>query len=76
MLAPVTVKLELKPTQMAVGVAVMLKVGNGFIFTVMVVVPTQPFEFVPLMLYVVVAVGLAVTLVAVALLNPVEGDHV
>lgn len=50
--------------------------GVGFTVTVAVVVPTQPAALVPVMVYVVVAVGLAVTPAPVVALSPVAGDHV
>ena len=50
--------------------------GIGFTVTVTVPVLTQPAALVPVMVYVVVAVGLAVTLVPVVALKPVAGDHV
>lgn len=50
--------------------------GNGLTVTIEVVVLTQPAALVPVMVYVVVAVGLAVTLVPVVALKPVAGDHV
>ena len=53
-----------------------LMVGNGLTVTVAVVVPTQPAAEVPVMVYVVVEAGLAVTLAPVVALKPVAGDQV
>ncbi len=50
-------------------------VGNGFTVTVVVVVFTHPNALVPVIVYVVVPVGLAVTLVPVVALKPVAGDQ-
>jgi len=43
--------------------------------TVVVTVPVHPAALVPVIVYVVVVVGLAVTLVPVVALNPVAGDQ-
>ena len=49
--------------------------GRLFTVTVLVVLLIQPFKSVPVIVYVCVEVGLAVTVVPVVALNPVEGDH-
>lgn len=53
-----------------------VSVGIGFTVTAVVNVPTHPPVVVPLSVYVVVTVGLAVTLAPLVELNPVPGDHV
>ena len=50
--------------------------GNGKTVTTAVVVFKQPLAAVPVIVYVVVVVGLAVTLAPVVALNPVLGDQV
>ncbi len=50
-------------------------VGNGRTVTVVVVVFKQPLAAVPVIVYVVVVVGFAVTLTPVVALNPVLGDQ-
>ena len=52
-----------------------LIVGSAFTVTVTVAVLLQPFEFVPVTVYVLVVVGLAVTLAQVVQDKPVAGDH-
>jgi len=49
--------------------------GGGLTVTVTVEVLVQPFEPVPVIVYVVVEAGLAVTLAPVVALNPVAGDQ-
>ena len=51
-----------------------LNVGKGFTVTALTVVFTQPLS--PVMVYVVVTVGLATTLVPLILFNPLAGLHV
>jgi hypothetical protein len=50
--------------------------GKAFTVTVTAAVLTQPFEFVPVTVYVLVVVGLAVTLLQVVQDKPVAGLHV
>ncbi len=50
--------------------------GNGKTVTVAVAVFKQPLEDVPVIVYVVVVVGFAVTLAPVVALKPVLGDQV
>lgn len=71
--APLAVNGVLVPVQMVVDGT--LTIGNGFTVTVTVPVFTHPAALVPVIVYVVVAVGLAVTLAPVVALNPVAGDH-
>jgi len=71
--APLAVNVVLPPGQMAAEGQVI--VGKGLIVTVVVPVPTQPAALVPVIVYVVVAAGFAVTLVPVVALNPVAGDQ-
>ena len=52
-----------------------LTVGNGKTVTVAVAVFKQPLAAVPVIVYVVVVVGLAVTLAPVVALSPVLGDQ-
>ena len=54
----------------------MLILGNGLTIRLIVCVPTQPFAFVPLAVYKVVLLGLAVTFAELVLFNAVFGDHV
>jgi hypothetical protein len=49
--------------------------GKGFTVTVTVAVSVQPVIFPPTTLYVVVTVGLAVTVPPNVVLRPVAGDH-
>jgi hypothetical protein len=72
--APVAVKTALDPTQMVAGGQVIN--GNGFTVTVAVVVLLQPAALVPVMVYVVVEPGFAVTLAPVVADKPVAGDQV
>jgi hypothetical protein len=58
-----------------VGGADVVTVGLGFTVTITVVFPVQPLV-VPVTVYVLVTVGLAVTDVPVVALNPVPGAHV
>ncbi len=53
-----------------------LIVGNGKTVTVAVAVFKQPLAAVPVIVYVVVVVGFAETLVPVVVLRPVLGDQV
>jgi len=72
-LAPLAVKVAGDPAHMLGEFTVI--VGFGFTVTVDVVVPVQPAAEVPVIVYVVVAAGLAVTLAPVVALKPVEGLH-
>lgn len=49
--------------------------GIGFTVTVIVPIPVQPAPLVPITVYVVVLVGLAVTEDPVVAERPVDGDH-
>ena len=60
-ISELTIKLELSPRQISVGVAVTVIFGNGWTVTVTSAVPVQPSGVVPVTEYVVVAVGLTVT---------------
>ena len=51
-------------------------VGFGLTVTVTVAVEVHPAALVPVIVYVVVDAGFAVTLAPVVALNPVAGDHV
>ena len=52
-----------------------VKVGDEFTLTILVLVTLQPFAFVPITVYVVVIEGFAVTEDPVALFKLEEGDH-
>ena len=64
-LAPFMFKVTLSPMQRVALDGVALKVGKGFTATVLLIVLLQPLASVPVMVYVVVEVGLAVTVVPV-----------
>ena len=66
--------MALDPLQMVVGGTV--TVNEPLTVTVAVVVPVHPDALVPVMVYVVVEAGLAVTLAPVVALKPVAGDQV
>ena len=72
---PVAVKMVLLPLHIGAGVGAVI-VGSGFTATITVVVLTQPLLFVPVMVYVELIVGLAVTDEPVVALKPVDGVHV
>ena len=72
---PVAVKVELLPLHIGEGVGAVI-VGGGFTVTDTVVVFTQPLPSVPVMVYVELIVGLAVTVEPVVALKPVDGVHV
>ena len=55
---------------------VTLTVGVEFTVTILVAAPVHPPELVPVTVYVVVMIGLAVTDEPVVALNPVAGLHV
>lgn len=68
--------LELPIHSAPLGVIVLLIVGNAFTLTIWVTWSVQPFAAVPVMVYVTVVVGDAVTDVPVVALSPLEGAHV
>ena len=72
---PVAVKVVLLPLHIGAGVGAVI-VGGGFTATGTVVVFTQPLLFVPVMVYVELIVGSAVTDEPVVALKPVEGVQV
>ena len=72
---PVALSALAAPSQMVEGVALNCRLGKGFIVSVRVVELEQPLASVTKTVYVVVAVGNAVGLETVVLLNPVEGVH-
>ena len=73
MVPPVVFKVVVVPVQIAtLEPALMVK---AFTVTVTLAVLLQPFEFVPVTVYVLVVVGLAVTLAQVVQDKPVAGDH-
>ena len=61
-ISELTIKSELSPRQISVGVALAVIFGNGWTVTVTSAMPVQPSGVVPVTEYVVVAVGLTVTL--------------
>ena len=61
--------------QIETGFGAIVTTGNGFTVTVTVVVFVQPATDVPVMVYVVVTVGQALTTAPVVALNPVAGAH-
>ncbi len=71
---PVAVRPLDEPLHIVV-VAPALMVGSGFTVTSRLAWPVQP-ETVPVIVYVVVVVGLAVTLAPVVADRPVAGAHV
>jgi hypothetical protein len=75
-LPPDAVRVELPPIQYEAGFGVAVIVGVGFTVTVTVFVAEQPLELVPVTLYVVVVVGLAVIADPVVAFRSVDGDHV
>ena len=72
---PVAVSVVDEPLQIAM-LEPPLIVGNVFTVTVTLAVLLQPFELVPVTVYVLVVVGLAVTLAHVVQDKPVAGVHV
>jgi len=72
-LAPVAVNVAEAPEQMVALFTV--TVGLGLTVTVAVAVEVQPAAEVPVIVYVVVAAGLAVTLEPVVADKPVAGDQ-
>ena len=75
MLAPLEFKVVDWPRQKFESTAVTFITGNGFMVTTEVVVPVHPFKSVPVMVYVIVEVGLAVTVAPVVELIKMFGDH-
>jgi hypothetical protein len=74
--APLPLKVRLLPLQMvAEGEAVMVSVGSRFTVTVRDCVFVHPLELVPVTVYAVVVVGLAITVAPVVAFNPADGDH-
>jgi PII-like signaling protein len=73
--APVAVRAVDEPAHIATFVSA-VTTGNGLTETVVVDEPTHPKLFVPVTVYVVVAVGAAVTLAPDVADRPVAGDHV
>jgi hypothetical protein len=61
--------------QIVIVAGVTTTAGTGFTITVTVVKLVQPAAVVPVMVYVVVAVGVAVTVAPLVALNPVAGVH-
>ena len=73
--APLAFKVSGLPAHTTEAVAVTETVGKELTETVTVCVFTQPFEFVPVIVYVVATVGLADTIAPVVALRLVFGDH-
>ena len=67
--------MVLLPLHIGAGVGTVI-VGGGFTATATVVVFTQPLPSVPVMVYVELIVGLAVTNEPVVALKPVDGVHI
>lgn len=74
MLAPFTLSVVVLPEHMVVEVAVKVRLGCGLMVTVAVLLPTQPAEL-PVTVYCVLALPVAVTVAPVVELNPVAGLH-
>jgi len=68
-------KVTDEPVQIVVALAVIVALGALTTVTVTWSVFTHPFASVPVTVYVVVAVGFAVTAAVFVALKPVEGDH-
>jgi hypothetical protein len=73
--APPAVSVVDEPLHIATAGGVQVIVGNGLTVTVVVVEPVHPAAVVPVMVYVVVLVGFAVTLDPDVPERPVAGDH-
>jgi hypothetical protein len=71
--APLAVNVVFAPLQILGEFTA--RVGKGKTVTILVIVFVQPFTAVPVIVYVVVVVGFAVTLAPVVALSPVLGDH-
>ena len=76
MVAPVAVSVDDPPGHTEAGDAAAVTTGIGFTVIVTVAVLTHPAAEVPVTVYVVVAVGVAVTEAPVVALSAVLGDHV
>jgi hypothetical protein len=74
-LAPEAVSVAEVPAQIAISAPALIS-GNGLTVTVKVVVPEQPTPEVPVIVYVVVEVGFAVTVPPVVAERPVAGLQV
>jgi hypothetical protein len=74
-LAPLAVRTTLLPEHIEGADGLISTIGLAFTVTVTVVVPVQPARDVPVTVYVVVVVGLAVTTAPVVPDNPVAGAH-
>ena len=75
MLAPLAVSTTLPPEQIDGADGLISTTGLALTVTVTVVVPVQPVRAVPVTVYVVVVVGLAVTIAPVVPDKPVPGAH-
>lgn len=73
MLAPFAVKFTESPIQIAGEAGVHVTVGKGLTTTVILVVFVHPKATTPIIVYVVVTIGLAVTALPAEALSPVEG---
>jgi hypothetical protein len=71
--APVAARVVEAPAQIVTSVPA-FTVGNGFTVRVLLTVPEQPLA-VPVIVYVVVVIGDAITVAPVVALRPVEGLH-
>ena len=71
---PVVVSVAEVPAQILTPAPVLID-GNGLIVTVTLDVSLHPDAFVPVTVYVVVIVGMAVTLAPVDADKPAAGDH-
>jgi hypothetical protein len=71
--APLAVSVVLLPVHIEGAEGLIVTTGKGLTVTVTVAVLVQPAALVPVTVYVVVAVGDAVTVVPVVELKPVEG---
>jgi hypothetical protein len=67
--------VRLVPRQSVVVAGLMLIVGFWFTVTVLVTVVEQPLEPVPVIEYVVVLTGVAVTVLPLLVFKPILGDH-
>jgi hypothetical protein len=70
--APLTLSVAVAPEHTAVDVALTVKLGCGLIVTVAVLLPTQPAEL-PVTVYCVLELPVAVTVCPVVLLSPAAG---
>ena len=74
--APLIVRNTKLPVSIDADEGVIVSVGKGLIVVIVVFVFTHPFEFVPVTVYVVATVGLAVTVAPVVALKAVEGAQI